>query len=74
MNKLTLKRNCKTIEEKYAIIKYYDSIENIGRGAKQKTVDIFHLTPYIDNDKKSQFLKYFSFFNKRKKKKYKKKD
>ena len=36
--------NSKTIEEKYEIIKHYESIENTGRGAKSKTIEKFKLS------------------------------
>ena len=43
MEKQKNTRNTRTLEEKYKIIKYYESIEHIGRDAKKKTIDKFNL-------------------------------
>jgi len=43
MTSLKHTRSRKTIDIKYEIIKYYDSIEHTGRGAKAKTITMFNL-------------------------------
>ena len=61
MEKQKNTRNIRTLEEKYKIIKYYESIEHTGRDSKKKTVDKFNNLYDMMYDKfKTYNSKYYS--------------
>ena len=61
MEKQKNTRNIRTLEEKYKISKYYESIEHTGRDSKKKTVDKFNYLYDMMYDKfKTYNSKYYS--------------